>query len=851
MSKKMLLSVMVALVACLIFNPQADARRDSETGDKTLAPYFLVKSDDPETDRLPLKATSAEVNIAGVIADITVTQVYKNEGQKALEAIYVFPASTKAAVYGMKMTIGERTIHAKIKKKEEARQDYERAKKAGQSASLLEQHRPNVFQMNVANILPEDVIKVELKYTELLIPTDAVYEFVYPTVVGPRYAGDQKGGDAPSEDWVANPYLHEDEKPLNTFDIGVHIRAGLPIRGITCETHKTNINYEGKNIAAVQLDSSEKQGGNRDFILKYRLAGDKIETGMLLYQGEKENFFLLMMQPHRRVKVSQIPPREYLFVVDVSGSMRGFPLNTSKTLLKNLIGSLKKEDQFNVLLFAGSATVMSEHSLPATQANINRAVQTIDKRRGGGGTRLLPALERVFDIPKAQGYSRTIVIVTDGYVAVEARTFDLIRNRLGDANIFPFGIGRSVNRHLIEGMARMGMGEPFVVINQGNAQAKADKFRKLIQTPVLTGVKVDYNGFDAYDVEPPAIPDVLAERPVIVFGKYRGKPEGSIRLLGVSGETQYSTEIDLGMLKPSAGNVALRYLWARHRIAVLADYNRLRPDDGRIKEVTDLGLNYNLLTAYTSFIAVDSLKRLKEGQATTVKQPLPLPQGVADTAVGIRGIMAAPKAKGGDSKRRKMAYLKPLSSERRYQKAYGAMKSIAPKTERSKKKPVQSSRSTDENVREYAKAPEPNAIASVEQKRDKTEIATPTPTVIPAKDKSAESEAAIKPCIKIGSITVTGNITKADVRKQLEALLDDIGKCYQKSFGDCSQWPQTVIATMVIGSQGVGVNFKAAGVKTTVKGFYKCMEPLFRKIKLTPSDQKGVVKIVVTFVLQK
>jgi len=150
------------------------------------------------------------------------------------------------------------------------------------------------------------------------------------------------------------------------------------------------------------------------FVTQPNLRLSRLMWVALLYQGEKENFFLLMMQPPKRVKASQIPPREYLFVVDVSGSMRGFPLNTSKTLLKNLIGSLKKEDRFNVLLFAGSATVMSEHSLPATQANINRAVQTIDKRRGGGGTRLLPALERAFDIPKSEGHSRTIVIVTDG-----------------------------------------------------------------------------------------------------------------------------------------------------------------------------------------------------------------------------------------------------------------------------------------------------------------------------------------------------------------------------------------------------------------------------------------------------
>src|SRR4030043_2061503 len=156
-----------------------------EEANKTLSPYFFVKSDDPGVDQLPLKSTSADVKVVGVIADVSVTQVYKNEGKKPLEAIYVFPASTRAAVYGMKMTIGKRTIVAKIKKRDEARREYEQARDAGKSASLLEQQRPNVFQMNVANIMPGDEIKDELKYTELLVPTDRVYEFAYPTVVGP------------------------------------------------------------------------------------------------------------------------------------------------------------------------------------------------------------------------------------------------------------------------------------------------------------------------------------------------------------------------------------------------------------------------------------------------------------------------------------------------------------------------------------------------------------------------------------------------------------------------------------------------------------------------------------------
>ena len=156
--------------------------------DKTLSPYFFVEGGDPDVDRLPLKDTRVDVAIAGVIADVTVRQVYENRGQRPLHARYVFPASTRAAVYGMTMTIGDVRIVAKIKEREQAKTEFEAAKKEGKSASLLEQSRPNVFTMNVANVMPGDTILVELKYTELLVPTDGMYEFVYPTVVGPRYS---------------------------------------------------------------------------------------------------------------------------------------------------------------------------------------------------------------------------------------------------------------------------------------------------------------------------------------------------------------------------------------------------------------------------------------------------------------------------------------------------------------------------------------------------------------------------------------------------------------------------------------------------------------------------------------
>ncbi len=605
-----------------------------ESADRTLSPYFFVKSEDPRIDPIPLKSTSAWVNLSGVIADVRVIQIYKNEGQNTLEAIYVFPASTRAAVCGMKMTIGERVIEAKMAKREDARREYEQARDQGKGASLLEQQRPNVFQMNVANILPGDEIKVELQYTELLVPTDRVYEFIYPTVVGPRYSNQRADKVSPKEKWVQNPYLHQGEAPSYTFDIRLNIAAGLPIRDLSCPSHKVAADFDGPSFARIRLDPSEASGGNRDFILRYRLAGDRIQSGLLLHEGEGENFFLLMMQPPHKVTETDIPGREYIFIVDVSGSMHGFPLDISKKLLKNLIGHLLPTDRFNLLLFSGGSSVMAEESLPATPENIQKAIHLIERQRGGGGTELLPALKRALRLEKPSGYARTVVIATDGYVNVEEEVFDLIRKSLGQANMFAFGIGTSVNRHIIEGMARVGMGEPFVITRPQEAPAQAERFRAMIQSPLLTQIKLKFHEFDAYDIEPLGIPDVLAERPVIVFGKWRGQPRGEIALSGIAGNGPYSEVIDVEKIRPLPSNSALRYLWARHRIALLSDYNKLRPNDRRIKEVTNLGLMYSLLTAYTSFVAVDTRVRNQNGKVTTIKQPLPLPRGVSDYAVG-------------------------------------------------------------------------------------------------------------------------------------------------------------------------------------------------------------------------
>ena len=542
--------------------------------DQSESPYFFIPNEEADVEAFPLLQTEADVNIVGVIADVRVTQLYQNTGKEAIEAIYVFPASTNAAVYGMQMIIGKRVVYAKIKEKNEAQQIYNKAKEEGKSASLLEQHRPNVFQMSVANIMPGDQVKVELFYTEMLVPQEGIYEFVYPTVVGPRYASKQEEEAlTTSRNWNANPYLQEKEAPNYSFDMNVHIRAGIPIRDVACNSHSVKVDFLDKNELKVCLDHSAPQLGNKDFVLQYRLRGEQIENGLLLYEGKEENFFLMMMQPPKRPKVRNIPAREYIFIMDVSGSMNGYPLDVSKKMMGELLGTMQAKDRFNILYFAGGNSFLSETSLPPTQQNIQNALQGLNMQRGSGGTEMMSAVKRAMSVKKREGMSRSLVILTDGYISAEAEVFDYIRNHLDEANFFAFGIGNGVNRHLIEGIAHAGFSDPFVVMEPETAAENANKFKAYIQTPVLTNLSVDFKGMDVYDMTPARLPDLMGERPILLFGKYRGEATDQWTISGENAKGKFSRNISFTSQDTKKENAALQYLWARHRLKTLSDFS--------------------------------------------------------------------------------------------------------------------------------------------------------------------------------------------------------------------------------------------------------------------------------------
>ena len=310
--------------------------------------------------------------------------------------------------------------------------------------------------------------------------------------------------------------------------------------------------------------------------------------------------------------------------------MNGFPLDTGKKLMGDLVNVLRPSDTFNVVVFASGTETWSSVSLPATRPNLSRALQFIGAKNGGGGTRLLGALQLAGSLPRQPGVSRSIVLFVT--IEAEAEVFDYVRSQLENANFFAFGIGSSVNRLLIEGVARAGLGEPFIVTEPAEAAEAASRLRRYIESPVLTGIDLTFSGFEVYDVKP-EIPDLFASRPIVVFGKWRGAA-GEMGCQGrpVEGSTRRRLP---SCLNARTSGMRPFGTCGRERGSRISPISGLPRHPPSASPIASLGLGYGLLTRYT-FVhcRAQIVRRTTEG-ADDVDQPLPLPAGVWDRAVGM------------------------------------------------------------------------------------------------------------------------------------------------------------------------------------------------------------------------
>ena len=588
----------------------------------------------------PLKHTEVQAEISGYVGRIHVRQTFHNPSRQKIEAVYVFPLPNDSAVDDMTLTVGARKIVGIVRPKEEARQIYEKAKQAGHVASLLDQERPNIFTQSVANIEPGAEITVDISYVETLKYEDGVFEWNFPMVVGPRYLGGAALGAGPVADAarISPPITPEGTRTGHDISLTVHIDAGMPLYDVTSTLHDIDVQPDGPTRTTVTL-KNENEIPNRDFILHYRLATQQVQEALLTHTDSRGSYFTLVLQPPRRVAPAQAVPKEMVFVIDQTGSQEGWPIEKAKETMRHCIENLNPGDTFQLIGFNTDVYPCFPQAVPANNQTVKQALDYLAPLQGAGGTDILKAADYALKMPTDPDRLRIVCFMTDGYVGDEWEILDYVKKHRGEARMFPFGIGNSVNRFLIDGMAREGGGEPEYVTLQTPGDEAANRFYERVHNPVLTNIQIDWGTLPVADVYPKVIPDLFSAKPIMIHGRLNGPARGTILLHGMMAAGPFTRRMNVEPTDEEDRHEALPSLWARAKVEDLMHQDLRGLENGQFpaevkKEITDLGVSYRLMTQFTSFVAVDANSVTQGGLATRVDVPVEMASGVSYHGTG-------------------------------------------------------------------------------------------------------------------------------------------------------------------------------------------------------------------------
>lgn len=649
--------LMILLFACL----QANAAVRTNTDPLGGMGGTVTATIGDKTFHLPLMKTDITADIQGDLATVTVVQTFSNPTTTALNATYLFPLNRTAAVHAMQMQIGDEIVTAEIRKKQEAKQIFEKAKRDGKAAALLAQHRANMFTQNIANLMPGAPVTITLKYTHAVPRIDGEYELVLPLIVGPRYqpkpsnqvaTKDEYAPEGAAGAWAMeqNPAYPDvagltipDTIDRDRVSVRITLAAGVDIAGMHSPTHRIEISGETRD-AEIELERGRILD-NKDFVFRYRLAGQTIGAGILTHRDHRGGFFSLMIEPPKIPANDMITPREMVFVLDTSGSMSGQPMAASKTFMREALKTLRPSDFFRIVRFGSDATEFSSRPVPANPKNLQAGQAYIDSLSTGGGTEIPNALRRAFGVEQAVDTLRIVVFLSDGYVGNEAEVLKLIAGVIGKARIYAFGVGQAVNHYLLAEMARQGRGFSRTIGWGEDADAAARALARRLDAPVLTDISVDWETLDAKSVGPDPIPDLFAGQSLRLQGRFEQSGRHRIIVRGLVNGKPASLPLDLDLGAPSHARTSesIPLIWARGEIAELMREFPLSPinrtgqrSDAEIEAaVTGLGLEFALATNWTSFVAV-SRKTVNPSPASAQDAQVPLPKvsGVSEKAYG-------------------------------------------------------------------------------------------------------------------------------------------------------------------------------------------------------------------------
>lgn len=587
---------------------------------------------------VPLEHTSVRGDVTLQVASVDVVQHYQNVYDEKIEAVYVFPLPQDAAVTDFVMEFGGRRIRGVIREKEEARELYDRAKHAGHVASLMTQSRPNLFTQAVANIEPGARVDVRVTYFQALGHEAGEFELRVPLVVGPRY-DDLRGPDGvgaiarnvPGGREADVAYLAPREVTAARVSLEFDVDAGIPIESVSSPTHPVVVDRDGETRARVRLRDGDAYP-NRDFVLRYRLAQDRVRAGIARHATDRGEYVALFLQPSERPGLGPRSPLEVVFVVDASSSMSGAPMEAARRAIHGILDRLDERDCFQVIAFDANVTRFARASVQATALNVQDGRDFVDGLRAVGSTVMHKGMSAALETNRYGDYRTIHVFLTDGFIGDEAEVLGLIDERIGDARIFSFGVSSAPNTYLLERMAELGRGTSAYIDPSQSVDPEVDRFFARLERPILSDLEIDWGGARVAEVYPSRLPDLVPGRPVMITARIVGRGPESIVVTARAGDRRVQQEL---AWIDGRDHAALETLWARAKIREYEDRAlRANGDWSTAAVVRETALDHGLLSRYTGFVAVDASGRTVGDHGTTVRVPVPVPAGVRyDTTV--------------------------------------------------------------------------------------------------------------------------------------------------------------------------------------------------------------------------
>ena len=592
-------------------------------------------------EAVPLTHTDVALDVRGLVASATVTQQYANSTSQPIEAIYIFPLPHDAAVYDMEIHVGNRIIRSVIKERAEAKKIYEAAKSEGKRAALVEEERPNIFTTSVANIMPGDRIDVRLRYVEPLRWEDGKMRLAFPMVVGPRYIPGTQAVGHDGTGWSADtnavsdasritpPVRNPDSRSGHDISLAVDLDPGFEAASVKSVSHDIHVNRLSDGRQHVELATGATLP-NKDFVLDLQQAENtQPRTALFLSPSDSgETHFLLAafpptVQPKERV------PVEMLYMIDVSGSMAGTSIEQAREALLQALDKLKLTDRFGILQFSSGYQEFSAEPLLATAENLDRACRYVRNLEANGGTEMLPALHHLMTKPFAPGYLRHIILLTDGDLGNEDEIFRAMRSELGNARLFTIAIGSAPNLFLATKMAQFGRGTFTHIADVSEVRDQMTHLFATIDSPVLTDVKVTFTGVEVTDLYPERPPDLFLHQPLLIYGRITKGSAGTVHLTANAGNEPYEASIPFDASKATF-HPGITTIWARQRVEDLMDHWRHADEKGQAEirgSVIAHAIRYNLVTRFTSLVAVEEVVVNQGGQNNSIAVPTEMPAG--------------------------------------------------------------------------------------------------------------------------------------------------------------------------------------------------------------------------------